>query len=166
MTFSLPSTNCFFSVAHMPPVHRVPQVSSRLVFDLPRPFRSLSTSTSPELLISLSDLLRISSHSFFCSALHLLLFSCTDVVQPTRSTERSLGKERPTAEVRCGLSAEEKPWSRKFFVEFPIQHWPIQTELYLPDGTIDEQFKSIYVTKEEFLNDTEKLTAMIVDGPL
>ncbi|CAO4365926.1 unnamed protein product [Caenorhabditis nigoni] len=34
------------------------------------------------------------------------------------------------------------------------------------DGTIDEQFKNISVTKEEFLNDTEKLTAMIVDGPL
>ncbi|ULU07048.1 hypothetical protein L3Y34_018670 [Caenorhabditis briggsae] len=34
------------------------------------------------------------------------------------------------------------------------------------DGTIDEQFKNVSVTKEEFLNDTEKLTAMIVDGPL
>ncbi|CAI2337749.1 unnamed protein product [Caenorhabditis sp. 36 PRJEB53466] len=36
------------------------------------------------------------------------------------------------------------------------------TEICLEDGTLDEQFKSVYVTKEEFLNDTEKLTAMIL----
>ncbi|EFO91352.1 hypothetical protein CRE_11753 [Caenorhabditis remanei] len=40
------------------------------------------------------------------------------------------------------------------------------TEICNEDGSIDEQFKNIAVTKEEFLNDTEKLTAMIVDGPL
>ncbi|CAB3403896.1 unnamed protein product [Caenorhabditis bovis] len=34
------------------------------------------------------------------------------------------------------------------------------------NGEIDEEFKPFYATKEEFLNDTEKLTAMIVDGPL
>ncbi|EFP11399.1 hypothetical protein CRE_09655 [Caenorhabditis remanei] len=40
------------------------------------------------------------------------------------------------------------------------------TEILNEDGTIDEQFQKIAVTKEEFLNDTEKLTSMIVDGPL
>ncbi|CCD65831.1 AMP deaminase [Caenorhabditis elegans] len=40
------------------------------------------------------------------------------------------------------------------------------TEICNDDGSIDQQFKNVNVTKEEFLNDTEKLTAMIVDGPL
>ncbi|CAI5440793.1 unnamed protein product [Caenorhabditis angaria] len=40
------------------------------------------------------------------------------------------------------------------------------TEICNEDEKIDPLFQDVYVQKEEFLNDTEKLTAMIVDGPL
>uniref|UniRef100_A0A1I7XC31 Uncharacterized protein n=1 Tax=Heterorhabditis bacteriophora TaxID=37862 RepID=A0A1I7XC31_HETBA len=68
--------------------------------------------------------------------------------------------------------------------EPPKDHWGLEQELpkfdvkYIlkrnngvvdvcsEDGNVDPKFAKFYITKEQFLTDTERLTQMIVDGPL
>lgn len=52
---------------------------------------------------------------------------------------------------------------------FPRKIWKnelFQVEICNEDGKVDPKFEKYYMKKEKFLSDTEKLTQMIVDGPL